>query len=119
LQERPAQITPAAATHFNDVWTTDGLVTHAIYSPEKVASYLRVKNKFCGLTAKQWCQLGAAMAALGITIAVIASGGAAGAAAIAELATYRGWSVEDVIVVSKAVAALVGFIGALCGIFLT
>jgi hypothetical protein len=52
-------------------------------------------------------------------LAVLASGEAAGAAAIAELATFIGWSVEDILVVSKAVAALVGFISASCSIFPT
>ena len=94
-------------------------MTNAIYRPEEIAGYLRVSLKFCGLTAKQWCQLGAGMVALGIGLAVLASGGAAGAAAVEALATFIGWSVDDIIVVSKAVAALVGFIGALCGIFLT
>jgi hypothetical protein len=81
--------------------------------------HLRVSGKLCGLTAKQVCQLGSATVALGIGLVVIASGGAAGAAAIAELASFLGWSVESLITVSKAVAAIVGFIGALCGIFLT
>jgi hypothetical protein len=118
-REQGMQITPAAATHFDDVWTTNGLVTNAIYSPEKVGSYLRVSGRLCGMTAKQVCQLGSAMVALGIGLAIIASGGAAGAAAIAELAAYIGWSVEDILVVSKMVAAIVSFIGALCGVFLT
>jgi hypothetical protein len=85
----------------------------AVYQPEFAAHLQRVE--VCGLSAKDWCQLIAGMAALGIGLALVLSGTAEGAAAIASLAAYLGWSVELVTLTARLLVWVNGAISFLCG----
>jgi hypothetical protein len=85
----------------------------AVYHPEFAAHLQRVG--VCSLGAKDWCKLIAGLAALGLGLALILSGTAEGAAAIAELAAYLGWTAENVITAAKILAWVNGAIVWLCG----